>query len=78
MAMIVVALGNGMGFVSGSFSAPGSLPKAIQNLSKFTPQYWFMEIMDGGQLIINSLVILLFALVFFTAGSIKFTSFAKE
>jgi ABC-2 type transport system permease protein len=78
LSIIVISIGNGMGFVSGSFSAPGSLPKAVENLSKFTPQHWFIEIMNGGKVATNSLIILLFALVFFTAGSLKFTRFAKE
>jgi ABC-2 type transport system permease protein len=78
LSIIITVLGTGMGFVSGSFTAPHSLPVAMEIIAKFTPQYWFMELMSGNGLIINCIIILLFALVFFTAGSLKFTKFAKE
>jgi ABC-2 type transport system permease protein len=78
ISIIVAVIGTGMGFVSGSFTAAHSMPSALEAISRFTPQYWFIQLTNGGNLIINSLIILLFALVFFTAGSLKFTSFARE
>ena len=78
LSIMVTIIGVGMGFVSGSFTSPNSLPSVIKSISKFTPQYWFMELMKGESLLVSCLIILLFALVFSTAGSLKFTRFAKE
>ncbi|MBL4936515.1 ABC transporter permease [Clostridium sp. YIM B02515] len=78
LSIIVCVIGTATGFVSGSFTPSASLPSAIQSIAKFTPQYWFSEIMGGGNVIVSSILILLFGVVLFTAGSIRLNKLVKE
>ncbi|MDP4179036.1 MAG: ABC transporter permease [Bacillota bacterium] len=54
------------------------IPKIILTVNKFTPLYWALDSIDKSVLFPNVFVLILIALVFFTAGSIKFSSFAKN
>lgn len=57
-------------FVGGSFAPLDLLPKTIQNFSKFTPQYWTLQSINTGNYALV-LIVALFALVLFTAGTFK-------
>lgn len=50
----------------------------IVNISKLFPFYWLMDIINNNNLFPNILVLILIALCFFTAGSFKLRSFAKD
>ncbi|KAJ52389.1 ABC-2 type transport system permease protein [Clostridium tetanomorphum] len=47
-------------------------------LSKFTPFYWSLESIEKSVIYPNIFVLILIALTFFSAGSIKYSNFAKE
>ncbi|SHK73290.1 ABC-2 type transport system permease protein [Clostridium cavendishii DSM 21758] len=53
-------------------------PKILGVLSKFTPLYWCLDSIEKSILFPNIFVLVLIALVFFTAGSIRYSNFAKE
>ncbi len=50
----------------------------IINLSKLFPFYWLIDIIENSNLFPNILILILIALCFFTAGSFKLRSFAKD
>ncbi|MHC1685345.1 MAG: ABC transporter permease [Clostridiaceae bacterium] len=77
VSVITNIIGVAMGFISGSFTN-NNIPDFLKVFSKLTPQYWFNEVLGGSSIIISTIFILLIAAVFFTAGSLKFTNFAKE
>lgn len=54
------------------------IPAIIVTLGKFTPFYWAMESIENSIVFPNAIVLILIALVFFTAGSIRYSSFAKK
>jgi len=54
------------------------VPRIIITLSKFTPFYWALGSIDKSVLFPNVFVLLLIALVFFSAGSIRYSNFAKR
>lgn len=54
------------------------IPKIIVTLSKFTPFYWSLGSIEKSVLFPNVFVLLLIALTFFSAGSIRYSNFAKE
>lgn len=58
-------------FVGGSFMPLELLPERIKVFSKFTPQYWALESIKSENLYLCFIVIL-FGIVFFTAGTLKF------
>lgn len=47
-------------------------------LGKFTPFYWAMDSIEKSVVFPNIFIIILMILVLFTAGSIKYSNFAKE
>lgn len=55
-----------------------SVPGILVTLSKFTPFYWAMDSIEKSILFPNALILILMALVFFSGGSIKYSSFAKK
>ena len=61
-------------FVGGSFMPVEFLPKSITMFSKFTPQYWALQSINKGKPEL-SLIVVLFALVLFTAGTFKMKNF---
>lgn len=77
ISVITNIIGVGMGFISGSFTN-NNIPSFLKVFSKLTPQYWFNEFLNGSNVIVCTIVILLISAVFFTAGSLRFTNFAKE
>lgn len=54
------------------------IPKIIVTLSKFTPFYWSLGSIEKSVLFPNVFVLILIALTFFSAGSIRYSNFAKE
>ncbi|OPJ55720.1 ABC transporter permease [Clostridium oryzae] len=50
----------------------------IFNVSKLTPFYWTMDSIEKSKLFPNVFVLILMATAYFTAGSIRYSSFAKE
>ncbi|MBU5484727.1 ABC transporter permease [Clostridium sp. MSJ-11] len=50
----------------------------INNLSKFTPQYWAFDSIMNGVIFPNSMIIILMSLVLFTAGNIKLNNFVNR
>lgn len=65
-----------VGGMQGETSA--KVPGIIVTLSRFTPFYWAMNSIEKSVLFPNLLILILMALVFFSAGSIKYSSFAKK
>lgn len=61
-------------FVGGSFMPIEYLPSSISAFSKFTPQYWALNSINTGNAA-PALMVLLFSLVFFTAGTYKVKDF---
>lgn len=54
------------------------VPSIITTLSKFTPFYWALASIEESKLFPNSIILILMALTFFSAGSIRYSHFAKE
>jgi ABC-2 type transport system permease protein len=54
------------------------VPAVIVTLSKFTPFYWSLGSIEQSVLFPNVIILILMALVFFSAGSIRYSNFAKE
>lgn len=54
------------------------VPAVLITLSKFTPFYWSLGSIEQSILFPNAIVLILMALVFFSAGSIRYSNFAKE
>lgn len=50
----------------------------MATLAKFTPFYWSLGSIEKSVLFPNVFILLLFALIFFSAGSIKYSNFAKK
>jgi ABC-2 type transport system permease protein len=66
-------------YIGGVVAATSSkVPAVILTLAKFTPFYWAMESIEKSILLPNEFILLLIALTFFSAGNIKFSSFAKK
>lgn len=61
-------------FIGGSFAPLEFLPQTVRFFSKFTPQYWAIQSIETGNIYISGIV-LLFALVLFTAGTFKSRKF---
>lgn len=61
-------------FIGGSFMPIEFLPKNITMFSKFTPQYWALQSINTGNASL-SLIVILFSIVLFTAGTFKAKSF---
>lgn len=61
-------------FVGGSFAPIEFLPKGVRVFSKFTPQYWSVQSIRTGNVTL-AFVVLLFAVVLFTAGTFKVKNF---
>jgi ABC-2 type transport system permease protein len=66
----------GSSFIGGSFMPLEFLPKGITALSRFTPQYWALESIKTVRYE-YSLIVLLFAVLLFTAGTVSARSFAE-
>lgn len=58
--------------------ASTKLPKVIITLSKFTPFYWSLGSIEKSVLFPNVFVLILIALTFYSAGSIRYSNFAKD
>lgn len=66
-------------YIAGDMAqASTKMPRIISTLSKFTPFYWSLGSIEKSKLFPNVFVLILIALVFFSAGSIKYSNFAKE
>ncbi|MDD7795292.1 ABC transporter permease [Clostridium sp. 'White wine YQ'] len=63
-------------FIGGSFMPIEYLPKSITVFSKFTPQYWALQSINTGNAWL-SIVVILFAVVLFTAGTFKVKNFVE-
>lgn len=63
-------------FIGGSFIPIELLPKSISVLSRITPQYWAIQSIKDGRFE-YSLIVLLFAAVLFTAGTVSTRSFSE-
>lgn len=63
-------------FIGGSFVPIELLPSSIRLISKVTPQYWALQSIKDGR-IEYALIVLLFAAVLFTAGTVSTRSFAE-
>lgn len=71
-------LAYGAGMFSSTASSFDNIPTVIIRASTISPFTWLYKIMDTGEVIIPTIVIILMALVFFTAGSFRLREFAKE
>lgn len=65
-------------YISNLMSESRNIPKIFMTISKFTPFYWSLESIEKSQLFPNAFILILIALVFFTAGNIRYSSFAKK
>ena len=82
MASLSVVVFGLLAFGAGMFGSTASsfdnIPEAIIRVSAISPFTWLYKIMDTGEVITPTIVIILMALVFFTAGSFRLREFAKE
>jgi ABC-2 type transport system permease protein len=76
IAVVMQIILVGTCFVGGAFMPYEMLPKGITFLSKFTPQYWAIQSINQGRYEF-SLIVLLFAAVLFTSGTLSSKSFAE-
>lgn len=51
---------------------------AMSIASKFTPFYWSLESIKNSKIFPNAFVLILIVFVFFTAGNVRYSSFARE
>jgi ABC-2 type transport system permease protein len=65
----------GMNFLGSSGSGKSWI---VANLSRFTPQYWVMNSIDTSALFPNCFILILMALVLFTAGNYKIRGFVNR
>lgn len=65
-----------LGGMMGESSA--NVPGILVTLSKLTPFYWAMDSIEKSLLFPNVFILILMALAFFSAGSVKYSSFAKK
>ncbi|MBC8059725.1 MAG: ABC transporter permease [Clostridiaceae bacterium] len=74
----MVSMGMFFLYIAGLIGESSSkVPSIIITLSKFTPFYWALESVEKSIIFPNSFVLILIALTFFSAGSIKYSRFAK-
>jgi ABC-2 type transport system permease protein len=76
IAIVLQIILCGSSFIGGSFMPLEFLPKGIRAISKFTPQYWAIESIKNVRYE-YSLIVLLFAVLLFTAGTVSARSFAE-
>lgn len=76
IAIVLQIILCGTSFIGGSFMPLEYLPKSIKVLSRFTPQYWAIESIKTVRYE-YSLIVLLFAILLFTAGTVSAKSFAE-
>lgn len=50
----------------------------LENIVRFTPQYWIFNSIDTGKIFPNVFVLILMAVVLFTAGNVKLRDFASR
>jgi ABC-2 type transport system permease protein len=72
MIMFFLYIANSIGDSSGKVS------QVIITISKFTPFYWAIGSIEKSVLFPNVFILILMALVLFTTGNIRYSSFAKE
>ena len=58
--------------------ASAKIPQTVLTLGKFTPFYWSLGSIEKSVLFPNVFILILIALVFYSAGSIRYSNFAKE
>jgi len=71
-------LSYGAGMFGSIASSLESVPAVITRISAISHFAWLFKIMDTGEILIPTIVIVLMSLVFFTAGSFRLREFAKE
>lgn len=71
-------LSYGAGMAGTISSSLESVPAIITRISTISPFAWLFKIMETGEILIPTLVIVLMSIVFFTAGSFRLREFAKE
>ncbi|WP_027631467.1 ABC transporter permease [Clostridium hydrogeniformans] len=54
------------------------IPQMVVMLNKFTPFYWALGSIEKSVIFPNAFVLILISLTFFSAGSIKYSTFAKK
>lgn len=68
----------GLGMFGSISSSLENVPAAITRISAISPFGWMFKILSEGEIMVPMLVLILMALVFFTAGSFRLRDFAKE
>lgn len=82
LASLFVVIYGLVNFGLGTFGAATNfienVPAVLINLGLTSPFAWLSKILNEGEILIPTLVIILMSLVFFTAGSFRLRDFAKE
>lgn len=84
MISSVIGLSTITSILGGCFFPLEYSPQFLQNLARFTPQYWFINALDklednvNSSILINISVITLFAVLFFILSAIRFTSHSSK
>jgi len=82
LASLFVVLYGLLSFGAGMFgsisSSLESVPAVIIRISAISPFAWLFKVMETGEILIPTLVIVLMSLVFFTAGSFRLREFVKK
>ncbi|MEG2017915.1 MAG: ABC transporter permease [Clostridium sp.] len=68
----------GLGTFGAATTSIENVPAVLINLGLTSPFAWLSKILNAGEILIPTLVIILMSLVFFTAGSFRLRDFAKE
>lgn len=68
----------GIGIVSSQMESLENVPIMLTRISAFSPFTWLIKILDTGEIIMPSFIIILMAIVFFTAGSFRLREFVKN
>lgn len=68
----------GIGTFGSGVDSFENVPKLVTRISVLSPFTWLIKILDTGEIIIPSLIIILMSLVFFTAGSFRLREFIKN
>ena len=76
---VILALATfGLGIFGSELESFNNVPEVITNLSVISPFTWFLKIINTGEIVIPTLIVILMSLVFFTAGSFRLREFVKE
>ena len=64
--------------LSSKFAEFENVPEIVNKISLVSPFTWLLKIIETGNALVPTIVIILMSAVFFTAGSFKLRDFVKD